>query len=113
LIKHDCQLIAEGANMPTTSRAVELLHQAGVLYVPGKASNAGGVAVSGLEMSQNAQHLKWTAAEVDLRLREIMTDIFRQISETAAAYGQAGNYECGANAAGFLRVADAMLALGI
>lgn len=113
LIKHDCQLVAEGANMPTTSRAVELLHQAGVLYVPGKASNAGGVAVSGLEMSQNAQHLKWTAAEVDLRLREVMTDIFRQISETAAAYGQAGNYEFGANAAGFLRVADAMLALGI
>lgn len=112
LIKNGCMLVAEGANMPTTAAAVHLLQEAGVLYVPGKASNAGGVAVSGLEMSQNAQHLFWSAAEVDERLQTIMAGIYRNISDTAAEYGQAGNYEFGANAAGFLRVAEAMLAQG-
>ncbi len=113
LIRNGCMLVAEGANMPTTAEAVLALHEAGVLYVPGKASNAGGVAVSGLEMSQNAQHLMWTADEVDARLRQIISSIYQEISDTAAAYGRPGNYEFGANAAGFIRVAEAMLALGI
>ena len=112
LIANGCNLVAEGANMPTTAEAVALFHEASVLYIPGKASNAGGVAVSGLEMSQNAQHLSWSAEEVDSRLQEIMAGIYRNISDTAAAYGKPGNYEFGANAAAFIRVADAMLAQG-
>lgn len=112
LAKNGCLLVAEGANMPTTQEAIHVLHNANVIYVPGKASNAGGVAVSGLEMSQNAQHLSWTAEEVDMRLQEIMRSIHNEISEVADEYGQPDNYEFGANAAGFLRVATAMQAQG-
>ncbi len=113
LIENGCTLVAEGANMPTSADAVGKLKAAGVTYVPGKASNAGGVAVSGLEMSQNALHLHWSLEEVDGRLQAIMDSIYEQMASTAAAYGREGDYEFGANAAGFLRVAEAMLVLGI
>ncbi len=112
LVKNGCYLLAEGANMPTTIDAVKYLNESKVLYVPGKASNAGGVAVSGLEMTQNAQHLAWTGEEVDMHLQQIMAGIYDLISMTAKEYGQDGNYEFGANAAGFMRVAEAMIALG-
>jgi glutamate dehydrogenase (NADP+) len=99
--------------MPTTPEAVERLVAAGVLYGPGKAANAGGVAVSGLELSQGALRLKWSREEVDTRLREIMRSIHRQCRDTAAEYGVDGDYLVGANVAGFVRVADAMLDQGI
>lgn len=111
LIKNGLILLAEGANMPTTPEAITLLQAAQVLYAPGKASNAGGVATSGLEMAQNAQHLTWSREEVDTRLKAIMQDIHRQ----CVRYGQQGshiNYLLGANLAGFIKVADAMLAEG-
>ena len=113
LIANGCIAVAEGANMPTTPDAVDRLVAAGVLYGPGKAANAGGVAVSGLELSQGALRLKWSREEVDTRLREIMRSIHRQCRDTAAEYGFDGNYVVGANIAGFLRVADAMLDQGI
>ena len=113
LVANGATLVCEGANMPTTPDAVERLAEAGVLYGPGKAANAGGVAVSGLELTQGALRLKWTREEVDARLREIMRSIHRQCRETADDYGAAGNYVTGANVAGFLRVADAMLDQGI
>ena len=113
LVRNGAVLVCEGANMPTTPDAVERLVAAGVLYGPGKAANAGGVAVSGLELSQGALRLKWTREEVDARLREIMRSIHRQCRDTAAAYGVEGDYVVGANIAGFVRVADAMLDQGI
>jgi glutamate dehydrogenase (NADP+) len=113
LVRNSAMLVCEGANMPTTPEAVEQLVAAGVLYGPGKAANAGGVAVSGLELSQGALRLKWTREEVDARLREIMRSIHRQCQDTAAAYGVEGDYVVGANIAGFVRVADAMLDQGI
>jgi glutamate dehydrogenase (NADP+) len=113
LIRNGAVLVCEGANMPTTPDAVERLVAAGLLYGPGKAANAGGVAVSGLELSQGALRLKWSREEVDARLREIMQSIHRQCRETAAEYGFDGNYLVGANIAGFVRVADAMLDQGI
>jgi glutamate dehydrogenase (NADP+) len=113
LIGNGVVIVCEGANMPTTPDAVDRLVAAGVLYGPGKAANAGGVAVSGLELSQGALRLKWSREEVDTRLREIMRSIHRQCRDTAAEYGFDGNYVVGANIAGFLRVADAMLDQGI
>ena len=112
LVSNGCQAVSEGANMPTTMEAVEVLHEAGVVYGPGKAANAGGVSVSGLEMSQNSQRLAWSADDLETRLQHIMTDIHRQ----CVRYGQEGdhvNYVKGANVAGFIKVADAMLAYGV
>ena len=112
LIANGCIAVAEGANMPTTLEATALLQQAGVLFAPGKASNAGGVAVSALEMSQNSLRLSWTFEEVDQRLVGIMENIFAAADAAAAEYGAPGNYVVGANIAGFLKVADAMMAQG-
>jgi glutamate dehydrogenase (NADP+) len=113
LVKNGCYLVAEGANMPTTIEATQYLIGKGVLFAPGKAGNAGGVAVSGLEMSQNAQHLSWSAKDVDNRLKGIMEEIFRKCHETAKKYGQPENLVLGANIAGFLKVYDAMMAQGV
>jgi len=113
LLKHGCKLVAEGANMPSTPDAVEAFLKAKILYAPGKAANAGGVATSGLEMSQNAERLYWAAKTVDDKLREIMASIHNNAYEAAAKYGHKGNYVMGANIAGFTKVADAMLAQGI
>src|SRR5438094_6739358 len=109
LIKNGCKLVSEGANMPSTLEATRLFLEAGVLYGPAKAANAGGVATSGLEMSQNSARLSWTREEVDDRLHRIMIEIHRNCFETAAAYGTPGNLLNGANIAGFLQVANAML----
>ncbi|MGU5714584.1 NADP-specific glutamate dehydrogenase [Aeromonas taiwanensis] len=113
LVEHGVRLVAEGANMPSSAAAIRVFHEARVLFAPGKAANAGGVATSGLEMSQNAQRLSWTREEVDARLKGIMTSIHA----TCVRYGEdeAGhvNYESGANIAGFVKVADAMLAQGV
>ena len=106
-------LVSEGANMPTVPDGVEIFVNGGVLYGPGKAANAGGVAVSGLEMSQNSLRLTWTREEMDERLKTIMCHIHTQCRETAEAYGVPGNYMHGANIAGFVKVADAMIAQGV
>jgi glutamate dehydrogenase (NADP+) len=113
LVKNKVKCVAEGANMPTTPEAIGVLQEAGVAYAPGKASNAGGVATSALEMSQNSRRETWTAEEVDRQLRGIMQNIFKTCSETAARYGREGDLVAGANIAGFIKVADAMLAQGI
>jgi len=113
LIRNGCKLVAEGANMPTTPDAVDALREHKILFGPGKAANAGGVAVSGLEMAQNAQHINWTREEVDARLRDIMTSIHETVHRTAAEYDEHDNYVLGANIAGFTKVADAMVAQGI
>ena len=113
LVKNGCFVVAEGANMPTDPEGVDVFLKAGILYGPGKAANAGGVAVSGLEMAQNAQHTNWTREEVDNRLKDIMAAIHSQASTAAEAYGTPGNYVAGANIAGFVKVADAMLAQGL
>ncbi len=113
LVENGCIAVAEGANMPTTLDATKYLQSHGVLFCPGKASNAGGVATSALEMSQNSLRLSWSFEEVDEKLRAIMTDIFHNIDDAARAYGAAGDYVAGANIAGFLKVADAMHAQGI
>ncbi|TVQ28263.1 MAG: NADP-specific glutamate dehydrogenase [Spirochaetaceae bacterium] len=113
LVKNGCRLVAEGANMPCTPDAVEILQQAGVMYAPGKAANAGGVAVSGLEMSQNAMRLNWAYPEVDSRLEEIMKKIHADAYAASEQFGDPGNYVLGANVAGFTRVADAMLDQGV
>ena len=99
--------------MPCTPEAVEVFLDNGILFAPGKASNAGGVATSGLEMSQNSLRLSWTREEVDQRLESIMVEIHKSASETAAKYGMPGNYVAGANIAGFLKVAEAMTAQGM
>ena len=112
LIKNGCQLVAEGANMPTESLGMRAFEASEILYAPGKAANAGGVAISGLEMAQNSMHLTWTREDVDRRLQKIMTDIHAQCSQ----YGQEKNrvnYITGANVGGFVKVANAMLAYGI
>jgi glutamate dehydrogenase (NADP+) len=106
-------VVSEGANMPTVPQGVEAFLHAGILYGPGKAANAGGVAVSGLEMSQDAMRVSWPREEVDARLKDIMKAIHRQCEETAEDYGVPGNYVHGANIAGFAKVADAMLAQGL
>ncbi len=112
LIENGCICVSEGANMPSTPEAIETYMQAGILYAPGKASNAGGVATSGLEMSQNAIRLSWTREEVDEKLHNIMRNIHKNALEAAAEYGTPGNYMNGANIAGFKKVAAAMLAQG-
>lgn len=112
LVANKVFAVCEGANMPTTPEAIHYLMQNGVFYAPGKASNAGGVACSGLEMSQNAQHLSWTAEEVDKRLEAIMENIFETCRDTAKEYGHEKEYVVGANIAGFLKVAEAMKAQG-
>ncbi len=108
-----CYCVAEGANMPTTLEATEYIQSQGMLFSPGKASNAGGVATSALEMSQNAERLSWTFEEVDSQLNRIMNNIFKNVDDAARKYGMEGNYVAGANIAGFLKVADAMKAQGI
>ena len=113
LVKNGCIAVAEGANMPTTIEATEYLQKNGVLFCPGKAANAGGVATSALEMSQNSERLSWTFEEVDGKLRDIMVNIFRNVDAASKKYGMEKNYVAGANIAGFLKVADAMLAQGI
>ena len=113
LIKNGVQLVAEGANMPTTPDAIEALQAAGVAYAPGKASNAGGVATSGLEMQQNSGRTQWAFEETDAKLHQIMVDIHATTVATAEEYGVAGDYVAGANLAGFRKVADAMIAMGL
>lgn len=113
LVQNGCMAVAEGANMPTTLEATQYLIQNKILFAPGKAANAGGVATSALEMSQNSMRLSWTFEEVDQKLQQIMVNIFTQISDAAAKYGYETNYVTGANIAGFTKVADAMLAQGV
>lgn len=113
LVKNGCICVAEGANMPSTPEAVRIFQDNNVLYGPGKAANAGGVATSGLEMSQNSLRLLWTREEVDARLLGIMKSIHKSCIDASEAYGKKGDYVAGANIAGFLKVADAMLAYGI
>jgi len=113
LVKNGCFAVCEGANMPTTLDATEYFQKQGVLFAPGKASNAGGVATSGLEMSQNAIRLNWHSSEVDSRLQSIMINIHNSARKAAAEFGEPDNYVMGANIAGFRKVADAMIDLGI
>ena len=113
LVANGCFAVAEGANMPTTLDATKYLQDNGILFCPGKASNAGGVATSALEMTQNSQRLSWTFEEADAKLKDIMVNIFHNIDDASKAYGMEGNYVAGANIAGFLKVADAMNAQGI
>ena len=108
-----CFCVAEGANMPSTREATDFFLENGMLFMPGKAANAGGVATSALEMSQNSQRLSWTFEEVDAKLKDIMVNIYAKVSDAAERYGVAGNYVAGANIAGFEKVADAMLAQGV
>jgi len=113
LVKNGCIAVAEGANMPSTPEAVEIFLKNGILFGPGKAANAGGVAVSGLEMSQNSMRYSWTFEEVDAKLKQIMANIHKSAQDAAKEYGHEGNYVVGANIAGFLKVAEAMLAQGV
>lgn len=113
LVKNGCICVAEGANMPSTPEAVKIFQENNVLYGPGKAANAGGVATSGLEMSQNSLKLSWTREEVDNRLLIIMKNIHKTCVDTAEAYGKKGDYVTGANIGGFLKVANTMLAYGV
>ena len=113
LIKNGCKVVSEGANMPSTLDAVNIYQGDGVLYGPAKAANAGGVATSGLEMSQNSMRLTWSSQEVDGRLHEIMKNIHQACLQAATTYGRPGDYLMGANIAGFVKVANAMLAYGI
>ena len=113
LVANNVIAVGEGANMPCTPEAVEVFQKSGVLFAPGKASNAGGVATSGLEMSQNSLRLSWTREEVDKRLEDIMINIHKNAFETAKKYGREGDYVFGANVAGFLKVAEAMIAQGV
>ena len=113
LVANGVIAVAEGANMPTTLDATKYLQENGVLFAPGKAANAGGVATSALEMSQNSERLSWTFEEVDAKLKNIMVNIFHNLDNAAKKYGFEGNYVVGANIAGFEKVADAMTAQGI
>ncbi|MDY0004572.1 MAG: NADP-specific glutamate dehydrogenase [Polyangia bacterium] len=113
LAANGCKALVEGANMPTAPEAVPFLEEKGITYVPGKAANAGGVACSGLEMSQNGAHEYWTAEEVDKKLKQIMVNIHNQVASTAERFGLKGSYLAGANIAGFVKVARAMLDQGI
>ena len=110
LVANGCYAVAEGANMPTTLEATEYLQKDGIIFAPGKASNAGGVATSALEMSQNSERLSWTFEEVDGKLQNIMVNIFHNLDDAAKRYGMEGNYVAGANIAGFEKVVDAMTA---
>ena len=113
LVANGCMAVAEGANMPTTMEATKYLQDNGLLFCPGKAANAGGVATSALEMSQNSERLSWSFEEVDSKLKGIMVNIFHNVDAAAKEYGSAGDYVVGANIAGFLKIADAMLAQGV
>ena len=113
LVANGCKVVGEGANMPTTIEATTYFQENGVVFMPGKAANAGGVLVSGLEMSQNAEHLSWTFEEVDGKLEQLMRGMFHNVDDTAKEYGEEGNFVMGANIAGFLKIADAMLAQGV
>ena len=113
LIRNGCFCVSEGANMPCTPEAVDALQAAGVLFAPAKAANAGGVATSALEMSQNSMRFSWTFQEVDDRLKTIMTDLYHNAARAAEQFGMAGNLVAGANIAGFLKVANSMLAYGL
>ena len=113
LVANGCIAVCEGANMPTTLDATQYLQQNGVYFVPGKAANAGGVATSALEMSQNSERLSWTFEEVDAKLNQIMVNIYHNIDDAAQRYGKEGDYVAGANIAGFEKVVDAMLAQGV
>ena len=113
LVANGCMAVAEGANMPTTLEATQYLQNSGLLFCPGKAANAGGVATSALEMSQNSERLSWSFEEVDQKLQGIMVNIFHNVDAAAKEYGCEGNYVMGANIAGFLKIADAMLAQGV
>ena len=113
LVRNGCMAVCEGANMPTTLEATKYLQNHGVLFCPGKASNAGGVAVSGLEMSQNSEHRNWSFEEVDNILQGIMVNIFHNLDNAAREYGREGDYVSGANIAGFLKVTEAMLSQGV
>lgn len=113
LAANGCKVVGEGANMPSTPEAIDVFKETGIGYLPGKAANAGGVATSALEMSQNSQRLMWTFEEVDAKLHDIMKNIFTEISSAAVEYATEGDYMAGANIAGFLKVADAMMAQGI
>lgn len=113
LVANGCLAVCEGANMPTTLEATEYLQEHGVLFAPGKASNAGGVATSALEMSQNSMRMGWSFEEVDQKLQGIMENIFKMCDEASEKYGYPKNYVMGANIAGFVKVADAMLAQGV
>ena len=112
LVNNGCKVVSEGANMPSTPEAIEIYLNNGILYGPAKAANAGGVATSGLEMSQNSERLSWTFEEVDAKLKGIMVSIFKSCEDAAKEYGMPGNYMAGANIAGFLKVAEAMKAQG-
>ena len=113
LAENGCIAVAEGANMPTTLEATQYIQEHGILFAPGKASNAGGVATSALEMSQNSERLSWTFEELDAKLQNIMVNIFHNASDAAERYGYAKNYVVGANIAGFEKVVNAMLAQGV
>lgn len=113
LVANGCKAVAEGANMPTTLEATKYLQENGVLFAPGKAANAGGVATSALEMSQNSERLSWTFEEVDAKLKGIMVNIFHNMDDAAKRYGYDGDYVVGANIAGFEKVANAMIAQGV
>ena len=113
LVGHGCIAVAEGANMPTTLEATKYLQESGVLFCPGKAANAGGVATSGLEMSQNSGRISWSFEEVDAKLQEIMVNIFHSVENAAKEYGMDKDYVAGANIAGFRKVADAMIIQGV
>src|SRR5690606_6051553 len=113
LVKNGCFVVSEGANMPSDPDAVDVYITSQILYGPGKAANAGGVACSGLEMAQNSQFMYWTREMVDQNLRQIMTRIHENCRRTAEEYGAAGNYVVGANIAGFVKVADAMIDQGL
>jgi glutamate dehydrogenase (NADP+) len=112
LVDHNIVAVSEGANMPCTPEAVTVFQKAGVLFGPGKAANAGGVATSGLEMAQNSQRFFWSREEVDSKLHSIMVNIHKNAYDTAKQFGELGNYVLGANIAGFMKVADAMIAQG-
>ena len=113
LLANGCMCVAEGANMPSTPEAIEKFLNAGILFGPAKAANAGGVATSGLEMSQNSERLSWTFEEVDAKLKGIMVNIFHNAYNASKEYGAEGNLVMGANIAGFLKVADAMKWQGV
>ena len=113
LVANGCKIVGEGANMPTTLEATKYLQEHGVVFMPGKAANAGGVAVSGLEMSQNAGHISWSFEEVDNKLNDIMVSIYHAADDAAKKYGVEGDFVAGANIAGFEKVAEAMMAQGL
>ena len=113
IVKNGAMAVAEGANMPCRPEAIRVFQEAGLLFAPAKAANAGGVATSALEMSQNSMRYSWTFEEVDAKLKGIMENIFKSADEAAEKYGHPKNYVMGANIAGFQKVADAMLAQGV